>query len=1039
MTDGFSLVCPACGQAADLSAGLRPNEDGRLLCAGCGAEIPIPLAAPAESLGDTTTTAAAGDIPTVVDAQHMVHPAGDGSVESDLRDCGAGRYAERETIGKGGMGEIVLCVEHNTRREVAMKRMLPTAAGHAKQLARFVEEAQVTAQLEHPNIVPVHELGRDEQGAIYFTMKLVKGRSLAEILAAARDGEETHSLSELLGIFLKVCDGVAFAHSRGVVHRDLKPANIMVGDFGEVLVMDWGIARILGRDEDEDTVQSNRQDTNSPALHTIVGAAMGSPSYMPPEQALGQHDKIDHRSDIYSLGAILYNILTLKLPVEGQTARVIMDKVVAGDIHPPERRTPDRNVPRELSAVAMKCLAKYRGKRYASVPDLQRDISLYLEGRSVSAAPDTFAQALVKLVKRNRGISVAVAAAGVILTAVVSVAFIRVTGAMQRAISGEQRAVTERQVAQDARDKQRATALAASESLAGQAIRAAEQGRFAEADVRADTATEIMPAGPWGPYAMGVVAFEKRDFTTARKHLDEAIRLDPSHNPSKVFLSRVLTVAGDVTRADTLVDGAEANDDWRSLVAAGDALADARRYVRAVKAYEKSAELMKTDATTPPVRHSEIKDKLSRAKDCLEFESLRASIQSLPATEQTQKLEVKLKEIYGSDMSVGFTIEKGTITGISLGGQAVRWLDPFRGMYLTSFKCSKTSVGDLGPLRGMPLTFLDCSHTRISDLRPLKGMPLVSLNFSGTRVTDLTPLKGMKLTELNLYRCGALTSLKGIEGMKLTSMSLYHCSSLASLKGIEGMKLTGRLDMYNCSGLTNLNALKGMKLTGLTMEGCASLRSLQGIEGMPLINGLSLEGCRSLRGDLSVLEGMKLTNLDLRGCSLLTSLRGIEGMPLTSLQCSGTAISDLTPLKGMKLTSLNLDRCHSLSSLKGLEGAPLVTLTLQECSELTSLRGIEGMPLASLNLSGCSLLTSLKGIEGMVLTELNIVDAGVSDLSALRGMMLEKFHFTPKNITKGIEIIRNMKSIRQIGIRWDHRLKPEEFWKKYDAEKASDQ
>ena len=138
MGDGFSLVCPACGQAADLSSGLEPNEDGQLLCANCGAEIPIPVAAPDDSLSETTSSV--GNLPTVVDPQHQVHPAGDDSIESMLGDCGAGRYAEQATIGKGGMGEIVLCVEQNTRREVAMKRMLPTAAGHAKHRARFVEE-----------------------------------------------------------------------------------------------------------------------------------------------------------------------------------------------------------------------------------------------------------------------------------------------------------------------------------------------------------------------------------------------------------------------------------------------------------------------------------------------------------------------------------------------------------------------------------------------------------------------------------------------------------------------------------------------------------------------------------------------------------------------------------------------------------------------------------------------------------------------------------------------------------------------------------
>ncbi|MFC1806669.1 serine/threonine-protein kinase, partial [Planctomycetota bacterium] len=294
--------------------------------------------------------------------------------------------------------QVALCVERNTRRQVAMKRILAEAAQDPSRRARFVEEGQVTAQLQHPNIVPVYELDRDAHGTIYFTMKPVRGRSLGEILLAVKEGKEAHSLGDLLGVFLKVCDGVAFAHSRGVVHRDLKPANLMVGDFGEVLVMDWGLAKIVGREDirADDLVTSDRAES-TPEL-TLDGTAMGTPAYMPPEQANGELDKIDHRSDIYSLGAILYELLTLEKPVEGATPLVVLANAAHGTIVPPEQRTPGRAIPRELSAIAMQCLHKLRSRRYQSVTELQRDITLYLEGRSVSAAPDTFAQALVKLV-----------------------------------------------------------------------------------------------------------------------------------------------------------------------------------------------------------------------------------------------------------------------------------------------------------------------------------------------------------------------------------------------------------------------------------------------------------------------------------------------------------------------------------------------------------------------------------------------------------------------------------------------------------------
>ena len=281
----------------------------------------------------------------------------------------------QKEIAHGGMGAVLLARDKALEREVAVKVIRPQVADSEEHRVRFLDEAQITAQLEHPNIVPVHDLGKNSQGDLYVTMKLVKGRSLGQIIedlknaehssckgaqrptkadrsSALQSGESseaseknsalesqaTISLSELLNIFLKVCDGMAFAHSRGVIHRDLKPDNIMVGSFGEVLVMDWGLAKIVGREDAHagELVTSSRVEKD--AGQTLDGAAMGTPAYMPPEQAEGEISKIDHRSDIYSLGAILYEILTLRRPFQGKTPMEVMLKVSEGKLKPPEER-----------------------------------------------------------------------------------------------------------------------------------------------------------------------------------------------------------------------------------------------------------------------------------------------------------------------------------------------------------------------------------------------------------------------------------------------------------------------------------------------------------------------------------------------------------------------------------------------------------------------------------------------------------------------------------------------------------------------------
>ena len=769
-------------------------------------------------------------------ARQLVASREDGGLGlGPVRDMLSGpKHKVITTIARGGMGVVMHARDLRLRRTVAMKVMKMHAQYSRESLLRFIDEAQLTGQLEHPNIVPVYELAMDDGGETYYTMKYVKGITLDDVLRGLRYRNEKmvakYPLATLITIFQKICDAIAFAHSRGVVHRDLKPENVMIGAFGEVLVMDWGLAKNVSaamRSGDPARIETSLGEVPVPGargFQTMQGLVVGTPPYISPEQARGEIDNVGPRSDIFVLGEILYAILTLRTPVAGNTVAEVIDNILASRITPPasfnsgpklSRRAPARRVeseedqvelvhcpgkriPESLSAVAMKAMQIDPEKRYATVEEMQADITAHQGGFATKAERAGLKKQIWLWAARHQGeVALFIIFAALFVIALVTF-FLGLKHQRDRALASaelarasEQRALASEQRAEAALASLRQTAP----TFASDAEALIEDLKFTEALEKIDYAIEQQPDQA-NYYALkGNVLQSLLRFAEAQEAYETALRYDPriADAQQNLELTRRL--------ADELSPGGDAAPS--QLLALHTAMLEQERLDEAfalLREIGKDRELFRKSLVEAFGRLG-LRDRVYPNDDgtvALDLSGLDLA-RGLPGRTRGGRRglsalrELRHRPISNLNLDATRTVDLSVLIGwqlrrLSINSNPVSDLTGLRGMPLRHFSAETTGVWDLAPLAGMPLEILRLKNTRITSLDALRGLPLEQLSIAGCRaIADLAPLEGAPLQQLDLSRTSVADLTPLIEA-PLRELNLEGCSELIDLRPLLALK-----------------------------------------------------------------------------------------------------------------------------------------------------------------------------------------------------------------------------------------------------------
>ena len=640
------------------------------------------------------------------------------------------------------MGTIIRAREESTGRLVALKVLKRSSTDEARR--RFTSEARLTAALEHPNIVPVHTIGSTPNDSPFYTMKFVRGKTLRAVLEALARGDSAttaeHPLPVLLTVFQKVCDAVSFAHGQGFLHRDLKPDNIMLGDFGEVLVMDWGIAKKLGSTESAPSADNSTDQHDS--FNTLEGQVLGSPHYMAPEQARGENQTLDARADIHALGAILHHILVLEPPVSGLNHTEVLSKVAEGQrAGPPPLDAFGKRIPESLRAIIAKATAFDPADRYATVADLQADLTAYQTGFATRAENAPLHRQLLLLALRHKT-----------LTAALALILALATGFTIQLLREKNTAVRERQRAEQAL----ATLVGTAPEFVAFSRALLAEARLDDALQKAATATGLDPQNPEALLQHALLLQSSGQLEKSAATLEKLLALQPQNPdaPAQLALVRQLLAEPDETkRQHQLLAALRAQD----------------RLIEAAPIAEK----IDPDST---LREAALRARLKQFTSQPDWSDTRISL------EPDGTFAVDLSHLAIGDLT---PLADQPVSRLHLDFTDATDLAPLANLPLRHLTLKQTRVSELAPIAHLPIEHLDLTSTAVRDAHPLRGMPLRHLVLDHLPMHTLPDLEGKPLEHLSLRNTTVFT-IERLRGLPLRTLiiSSPHIKDLIPLSEI---------------------------------------------------------------------------------------------------------------------------------------------------------------------------------------------------------------------------------------------------------------